>query len=124
MPHNHTEYMRRWRANNRDKYRKYIRNYMRKRRELGLSKSSPEYERKMSKVKRYGSVEQWQDAMLKYDGECTFACDGKAELVHHLDGKSIRNSPREDVDNSLKNLLPLCRSCHATLHEKGVKHGN
>jgi len=80
---------------------------------------------KRYKIKYYfDSVERYNEAMLKYDGECAFACDRKAELVHHLDGIAYHNSSGENVDNSLKNLLPLCKSCHATLHEKGVKHDN
>jgi len=94
------EYQRKWQENNREKIQEYCRNQM-----------------KDIEVKhRFGSVERYEEAMLKYDGWCAFACDKKAEMIHHLDGKSIHNSSRKDVDNSLKNLLPLCRSCHAKLH--------
>lgn len=70
---------------------------------------------------RYGSIERYTEGMEKYDGWCAFACDRKAYLVHHMDGKNIFNSPKEEVNNDLSNLLPLCLGCHNWLHRK--KHG-
>lgn len=67
--------------------------------------------------RRYGNLELYQEAMLKYEGECAFACGKKAELVHHLDGKNIKNFPKEEVTNTLTNLLPLCLACHCWLHK-------
>lgn len=67
---------------------------------------------------RFGTVENYMEAMRKYDGWCAFACDKKSELVHHLDGKSSYNSFKQDINNNLQNLLPLCRSCHGWLHTR------
>lgn len=99
-------YNRKWKANNRE-YREKSRIYTKK-----WLANHPEYQREY----RFGSAERYEEAMLKYDGWCAFACDKEAELVHHLDGKSHKNAPRGEVDNSLENLLPLCNSCHTKLH--------
>jgi len=111
---NNPEYLEKWRAD----HREYLNEYYRKR----LATHSEYRERARQRNKKwvatnhFGSLETYEEAMLKYDGWCAFACDKEAEVVHHLDGKSVRNSPREEVNNNLKNLLPLCRSCHSKLH--------
>lgn len=108
----HKLYLRKWRTNNRDKSNEINRQWRAK---------NPEKEKqihKKSHLKRcFGSVEQYNEAMLKYEGECAFACGKQAEMVHHRDGKSIRNSRKEEVNNDLTNLLPLCIGCHTWLHK-------
>ena len=111
---NNPEYRTGWQANHREHLNEYYRKWM---------VNHPEHRGRVSKYNKewkvtnhFGSLERYEEAMLKYDGWCAFACDKEAKLVHHLDGKSVRNSPRQDVDNSLQNLLPLCRSCHTRLH--------
>ena len=115
-------YMKKWREDNREKMREYRRKWREKNpgyykgwyienteRQLG-------YDKKQKQKYRFGSMERYEQAFSKYDGWCAFACDKEAVLVHHLDGKSVRNSPRKEVDNNLSNLLPLCNSCHSKLH--------
>lgn len=65
----------------------------------------------------FGSVLRYQEALQMYEGDCAFACGNKAEMVHHRDGNSIRNSREGPVINILNNLLPLCKACHAWLHK-------
>lgn len=67
--------------------------------------------------RRCGSVERYNEAMQKYNGECVFACDRQAGIVHHMDGKNTWNSSKEEVNNDLSNLLPLCKFCHSWLHK-------
>ena len=115
-------YQRKWRAKNSEKVQKYQMEWYANNRENIAEHKKRWYAKNSEKVRehrlnsRFGSVERYEEAMLKYDGWCAFGCD-KAELVHHLDGKSVHNSPIEDVDNNLKNLIPLCNSCHTKLHK-------
>lgn len=111
-------YNKKWRADNPERVLEHNRKW--KKNNPGYVKANLEWRRREG----FGSVERYEEAMLKYDGWCAFACDKKAELVHHLDGKSINNSRKEDIDNSLKNLLPLCRICHSKLHtwKRTMKH--
>ena len=131
---NNPDYAREWRVNNREKIREYDRgwaaNHPEKMREKCRKRTANYSEKQQKEAKaratknHFGSLERYEEAFFKYDGWCAFACDDKAELVHHLDGKSVNNSPREEVDNSLQNLLPLCRSCHMRLHHpKGIARG-
>lgn len=53
--------------------------------------------------------------VIERDGQSCTGCGGDKHLgIHHNDG-DVRN-------NSLTNLLTLCRSCHASLHGSG--HAN
>lgn len=81
-----------------------------------ISENKKDYKQQWHKINSFGSIERYNEAMNKYDGWCAFACDREATLVHHMDGKNVRNSNREKVDNDLGNLLPLCDVCHKKLH--------
>lgn len=105
------EYSRKWREENREKDKERKRKYRR---------DNPDYERKHNIKERFGSLERYREASMKYDGECAFACGRKVGLIHHLDGKSTWNSPRTEVNNNLSNLLPLCFSCHSWLHNRKI----
>jgi len=115
-------YLKKWQATHPEKMReadkKYRVAHREKRREHQRKwhANNPKYAKTWQINNHFGSLERHEEAMQKYDGWCAFACDEKAELVHHLDGKAVHNSPKENVDNSLRNLLPLCRSCHMKLH--------
>ena len=85
-------------------------------------RAHPEGGHNRSLKRKCGSVEKYNEAMLKYDGWCAFGCDRKAYLVHHMDGKNIFNSPKEQVNNNLSNLLPLCLKCHGWLHHKSGRY--
>lgn len=124
------EYKKEWRGLNKDNIREYNYKWKKENREkVRISKKkwaikNPEKMRQMTKRKHlksyFGSVERYNEAMLKYEGECAFACDKQAELVHHIDGKAVHNSLKEEVNNELNNLLPLCNSCHIWLHKRKV----
>jgi len=105
------EYSRKWREENREKDKERKRKYRR---------DNPDYERKHNIKDRFGSLERYREALIKYEGECAFACDRKAGLVHHLDGKSTWNSVKTEVNNDIRNLLPLCNSCHTWLHKRNI----
>ena len=126
------EYMKKWRADNRDKIRKCkgrwriinrekLREYAKKYRV-----DNPGKVRDHGRNNDFGSAERYEEAMLKYDGWCAFACDKKAEMVHHLDGRSTRNRHEtfSKIDNTLENLIPLCRGCHSRLHNTKIKEHN
>ena len=70
------------------------------------------------KRKYFGGVENYYRALNKNQGKCVFNNMHKAELVHHIDGKSIYNSLETEVNNHLDNLLPLCKSCHNRVHQQ------
>lgn len=114
------EYMRLWHIRNKDRLRESRREY-RKEYQRKWNARHPErkkeIDRKAGAKRRFGSVERYNEAMLKYEGECAFACGRQAEMVHHINGKSIRNTPNEEINNNLSNLLPLCIGCHTWLHK-------
>ncbi len=88
----------------------------------GISKTDSYLHQQRAK-RCFGSLENYQNAMQKYDGWCAFTCDKKATLVHHLDGRSVKNRQKVflKINNTLQNLIPLCRSCHRKLHMWGIK---
>jgi len=54
---------------------------------------------------------------MERDNYCCVNCgdtDRSQLVVHHVDGKSLRNNTV--ADNSLTNLQTLCRSCHMKIH--------
>lgn len=120
------ERSKKWKANNPEKKAQIDRKW--RANNPGYTKewraANREYEIRQNRERHFGSNERYEEAMLKYDGWCAFACDRKAELVHHLDGKSIHTSPIKEVNNSLSNLLPLCVSCHMKLHKYKRKEIN
>lgn len=104
----------------REKRRDYNKKWMKKWRN-NYPDRSKEIAIKMERRRRFGSVKRYNEAMLKYEGECAFACGRQAQSVHHIDGKSIHNSPKDQINNNLENLLPLCNSCHMWLHHLKIK---
>ena len=53
---------------------------------------------------------------LERDGFACCHCRTQSDLcVHHIDGNGT-TSPRESRNNSLDNLMTLCRSCHTRVH--------
>lgn len=57
-----------------------------------------------------------------YNNQCAFGCGKKPTLIHHIDGKNIYKNKRCNVNNNLSNLLPLCLSCHTSLHNQAKKN--
>lgn len=109
------EYQRKYRQENKIKISEYRAIYREKNRE-----NWSEY----GKVYLFGSLSRYLEALQKYDGQCAFGCENLAQLVHHMDGKSVRNSTKDQINNELDNLLPLCRPCHAALHAKNELRKN
>jgi len=110
------EYMRKWREENRELNREYSKKWR-----LNNPDQCHGYNNDYHIKERFDSLERYNEAILKYEGECAFACGRKADRVHHIDGKAIHNSPQEQVNNELSNLLPLCRNCHMWLHRKKMR---
>jgi len=114
------EYMRLWHIRNKDRLRESRREYQKEWHRQWNAKHperKKEIDRKAGRKRRFGSVTRYKEAMMKYEGECAFACGRQAEMVHHRDGKSIRNSTSKEINNNLDNLLPLCIGCHTWLHK-------
>jgi len=122
MTYNHAEYMREWRRKNKEKIREIQRKYRANhptiwRRYVNRNPQNEKRIRRETNIRRrFGTINRYNEALMKYEGECAFDSEHKAELVHHLDGKSIRNSTKEEVNNQPNNLLPLCKPCHMWLH--------
>jgi len=66
---------------------------------------SPGYMAAYNDRRRFGGNKQ--QAIVASSGRCV-CCGDAAVLVHHRDGNRANNDP--------KNLLALCRSCHAWMH--------
>lgn len=84
-------------------------------RKVNLEKAR-KWTREWKIVSSFGNIRRYLEAFYKYDGLCAFGCGAEAYLVHHLDGKNVRNSKIDQVNNDLDNLLPLCNPCHTSLH--------
>ncbi len=81
----------------------------------------PMYQRKLlQELKtKHGATNYRKRAIEHYGLECARCCkstDEPAEfIVHH---KDLNNHPSELGNHSLDNLVVLCRSCHAKLHNE------
>lgn len=51
--------------------------------------------------------------VLDRDANACQSCFGPGQVVHHIDGNG-RNS--ENPNNTMENLITLCRSCHLDIH--------
>ena len=79
-------------------------------------KKHPNYSREHRIIERFGDLETYYAALNKNSGLCACGCGRKANCVHHKDGRSIRNSPLELVDNRQSNLMPMNKRCHDWFH--------
>lgn len=60
-----------------------------------------------------------REIILQRDNYKCTNCESMKDLcVHHIDGTGFGYS-RENKNNSLDNLITLCRKCHTSLHKKG-----
>ncbi|WP_114577206.1 HNH endonuclease signature motif containing protein [Saliphagus sp. LR7] len=58
------------------------------------------------------SNEHYREKCLSAKGEQCIECDATTRVVvHHTDG--------DRTNNDLDNLVPLCRSCHSSVHAAG-----
>ncbi len=62
-----------------------------------------------------------RDKVLLRDNYTCQNCGGTKHLtVHHKDGKG-RSVVKTDRNNSLRNLITLCRSCHINIHRHEIQ---
>lgn len=61
-----------------------------------------------------------RETVLARDGNKCQTCNKAGNIVHHKDGNG-RGSP--SPNNSLENLITLCRSCHCKLHNPRLNTG-
>lgn len=97
-------YLEQWKAKpgNRDLFRGYARNYSRK---VGAT------------VRNVTHFSGNRHEVLNRDGFRCRHCGKQTSLVvHHVDGTG-RGTPVQSKNNHPSNLLTLCRSCHARVHQ-------
>lgn len=61
--------------------------------------------------------------MSKYFYVCQKCHQRSAEIVHHIIWLTPNNINNPDITLNEKNLIPVCRECHALIHE-GVSSTN
>jgi len=54
--------------------------------------------------------------MSKYYGVCQVCKEKPAEIVHHKIWLTPDNINNQDITLGEENLIPVCRDCHALLH--------
>lgn len=85
-----------------------------------LKRNYEKYHQKYSDFQRFGRCRK---EIFERDKYICQKCNGLFSenrlVVHHKDGKG-RNC--KEKNNSLENLETLCRSCHITIHHKGIKN--
>lgn len=59
-------------------------------------------------------------AMIRDKKQCRLCSSEKNIIIHHRDG-SGQNLPISKRNNNIKNLIALCRRCHADIHRLGNK---
>lgn len=55
--------------------------------------------------------------MLEYNGICQKCHDNPAEIVHHKIWLTPQNINDYSITLGRDNLMPVCRECHAVIHE-------
>lgn len=72
-------------------------------------------------AKDFYQSKQWQTVrdymMSKYHYMCQKCNEKPAEIVHHIIWLNASNIHDIEVTLNEKNLLPVCRECHALIHE-------
>ena len=102
----HKEYFKKYYQNNKEKY------YYKNKKYFEKQKLNPDYIHPEI-LARFGRDPK---EILKQDNWSCQQCGSKENLIiHHIDGQG-RNS--KNPNNSLDNLITLCRSCHSRLHSK------
>ena len=56
----------------------------------------------------YGKIKA--QVLERAEGHCQICGKQKELIIHHIDGN--------DETNSLRNLIAVCRTCHAVMHRK------
>ena len=75
-------------------------------------------------AKKFYQSNAWINArdymMAKYHYICQKCKNRPAEIVHHIIWLNPANINNPNITLGEKNLIPVCRECHAEIHE-GVK---
>lgn len=120
-------YLSNWRKENRNRINKYYRKYYDLHKENWKYHKSKnfEYFKKSNPISINCIRRHGMNAIrvyIKYKGRCA-TCGRDWDLtIHHIDGKG-RNYIEKGLNpnNSLKNLILLCRKCHGSIHGKQNK---
>ena len=75
--------------------------------------------RKSKNKRRFGGL---RDTVLKRDNyQCVICHNTKSKsiIVHHID--ETENRKKMNANNTIENLITLCRSCHRSLHNGKLK---
>jgi hypothetical protein len=56
----------------------------------------------------------------KFDNKCAECHDDYDLVIHHLDNNG-RSKFSDKLNNNIENLVLLCRSCHAYIHNESKK---
>ena len=77
-------------------------------RKMMLGKNNPRWNNNHSEYPNHIEFKRKRiETFKRSKGKCEI-CNGKAKLVHHIDG--------DKGNHFLDNLIALCRSCHESLH--------
>ena len=72
-------------------------------------------------AKKFYTSKNWittRDYMMsKYNFMCQKCKERPAEIVHHIIWLNPSNINNPEITLSEKNLIPVCRECHALIHE-------
>ncbi len=78
-------------------------------------------------AKKFYESQQWQDCryymLTKYHFICQRCHEQPAEIVHHIIWLTPDNINDPEIALGENNLIPVCRDCHAEIHE-GVSATN
>ena len=136
---------RKWKEDNRERISQYKKDWLKKRREMGLSLYDPVKRRNnyLDNIDREKSRNnEWHNKMRdkygfstktmarfglktalevydKYNRKCA-KCDVDYDLtIHHIDHNGRNSQDKgEYVNNDIDNLILLCRRCHGRLHSR------
>lgn len=75
-------------------------------------------------AKKFYESTQWINTrnyiMSKYHCQCQICHERPAEIVHHIIWLNPSNINNPNITLKEDNLIPVCRECHALIHE-GVR---
>jgi hypothetical protein len=128
----HADYMKRWRANNREKSREYRNEWYRKNKDRLRDKRIADYAKNKDKynanrVARRRAKYSWVDERKVALGcsVCGYDNNSTALHFHHVDSQIKENSiarlvrsfaSQEEIEAEISKCIVLCSNCHAELH--------
>lgn len=73
-------------------------------------------------AKKFYDSKVWKDTrdsiMAEYFGICQRCKEQAAEIVHHIIWLNPNNINNPEITLGRDNLIPVCRECHAIIHER------